>query len=41
MRGADRVPDPFAVDALHTLLGLYVFVCNVLGKGVTMPSSDF
>ena len=23
MRGADRVPDPFAVDALHTLLGLY------------------
>ena len=41
MRGADRVPDPFAVDALHTLLGLYAFVCNVLGKGVTMPSSDF
>ncbi len=37
MRGADRGSDPFAVDALHTLLGLYVLFVTYWGKGQLCP----
>jgi hypothetical protein len=41
MRGADRGPDPFAVDALHTLLGLYVLFVTYWGKGQLCPDPFF